>query len=97
MDANHISSWNHVAATYHGKTNNSPCGYVSPYLLCKMNNMLPLQFTYDENYIVQLEHRSTDKKLSSLPMNILGPFHASNPCHTIHYEEKDMSIMNSES
>jgi hypothetical protein len=43
MVANHLSSWNHVAATNHGKKNNSPYEYVSPYLLCKMNNKLPLQ------------------------------------------------------
>jgi hypothetical protein len=53
MASNHLSAWNHVVATNHGKKNNSP------YLLCKMNNMLPLQSAYASNTTAQLEHRST--------------------------------------
>jgi hypothetical protein len=31
-----LSSWNHTSITNQGKKNNSPCGYISPYLLCNM-------------------------------------------------------------
>jgi hypothetical protein len=57
-----------------------------------MNNMLPLQYDFAANATAQPEHRST-----ALFMMILGLDHASNSCHTIHYEAKDMSTMNRES
>jgi hypothetical protein len=81
-----ISSWNH------GKKNESTYGYVSPCLLCNMNNILPMQYDSTANATAQPEHRST-----SLSMMILGPVHASNSCHTIHHKEKYMSKMNRES
>ena len=40
------------------------------------------------NATAQPDHRST-----ILSMTILGPVYASNLCHTIHHETKDMSIM----
>jgi hypothetical protein len=58
MATNHISSWNDVAKTNHGKKNKSPCWYVSPYLLCKMKNMLQLQCDFVANATAQLEHIS---------------------------------------
>jgi hypothetical protein len=77
-----LSSWNH------GKKNESPYGYVSPYIFFNMNNMLPLKYDFDANATAQLEHRSV-----VLSMMILGLIHASSLCHTIHHEEKYMSIM----
>jgi hypothetical protein len=52
-----------------------------------MNNMLPLQYD-STNATTQPNHIST-----ALSMTKLGPVHASNSCHIIHYEEKDMSTM----
>jgi len=56
-----FSPWNH------GNNNESPYGYVSPYLRYNMSNILPLQYTTP-----QPEHRSI-----SLSMMILGHVHAS--------------------
>jgi hypothetical protein len=52
-----------------------------------MNNMIPLQYASAENATAQPNHGST-----ALSMTILGPVHASNLCHNIHHEVKDMSI-----
>ena len=76
-----LSSWNH------GKKNDPAYGYVSPYLLCNMNNMLPLQYSSAANDTSQPEHRSI-----SLSMTILGPVQASKSCHTKHHEVNDMSM-----
>jgi hypothetical protein len=41
----------------HGNKSDSPYGYVSPYILCNMNNTLPLQYAYVVNAIAQPKHR----------------------------------------
>jgi hypothetical protein len=52
----------HVVSTNHGKNINSLYGCVSPYLLYKMNTILPLQSSFTANATAQPEHRSTSQE-----------------------------------
>ena len=65
----------------------SPPIFSAIWTICYHCSMLLLQIL-----LLQSEHRS-----NSLSMTILGLVHASNSCHTIHHEAKDMSTMNRES
>jgi hypothetical protein len=64
-----------------------------------MNNMIPLQYASVASAIAQPNHISIvatvqpNHRSITLSMMILGPIHASNLCHTIHHEEKDISKM----